>query len=186
MRGKINYSNVFIVETLILFFHSNLYTKMKKISFPIILLLMTWVFSSLQAQNTELMTETGIITKTSNQDFETTYQKLRTIIEENPNLTIILELDHQANAAKKGLELTPTKLIVFGNPMMGTPLMQANPLTGLDLPQKILVYENAEGLVKVSYNDPTYLSNRHELTTQSEILAKVSGALDTITNKAIE
>lgn len=159
---------------------------MKKISLPIMMLLMSWIFSSLYAQNTELMIETGIITKTSNQDFETTYQKVRTIIEENPNLTIILELDHQANAAKKGLELTPTKLIVFGNPMMGTPLMQTNPLTGLDLPQKILVYEDAEGVVNVSYNDPVYLMNRHQLAVQSETINKVAGALDTITTKATE
>ncbi len=80
------------------------------------------------------MSNTGIITKTSNQNFQDTYTKLKGIIHNNPNLKILLELDHQANAASVDLTLPPTKIIFFGNPKLGTPLMQSGTLTGLDLP----------------------------------------------------
>ena len=129
------------------------------------------------------MNNTGIITKISQQSFEKTYEKLRSIISNNPNLKILLELDHQANASSVDLNLEPTKIILFGNPNLGTPLMQSGDLTGLDLPQKILVTER-NGAVSISYNDPMYLKNRHNITGQDEILGKVSGALDKITTAA--
>lgn len=131
------------------------------------------------------MQEKGIITKKSTQNFEDTYQKLQQVIDQNPNLKIILELDHQANAAKAGLTLNPTRIILFGNPKLGTPLMLAAQSTGLDLPQKILVTENASGVVELRYNDPLYLAQRHDISDQSAILEKISGALDKITNAAI-
>ncbi len=131
------------------------------------------------------MNETGIISKISHQDFNTTYQKLKDVIENNPNLKTIAELNHQANASSVGLELNPTRIIMFGNPNLGTPLMQNAQTIGLDLPQKILVYQDEEGVVKVSYNDPLYLKNRHGVTNQEEVLNKIAGALDKITNAAI-
>jgi len=130
------------------------------------------------------MSQSGIITKVSQQSFEATYQTLRATIEGNPNLKIILELDHQSNAANAGLSLSPTRIILFGNPKLGTPLMSSSNTTGLDLPQKILVTENAEGTVSVSYNDPIYLKDRHNIMDKDEILLKVSGALDKITSRA--
>lgn len=131
------------------------------------------------------MSNAGIKTKVSNQDFHDTYKKVKSIIENNPNLKIILELDHQQNAELAGLTLTPTKIILFGNPKLGTPLMQSGEFTGLDLPQKILVSER-EGVVSISYNDPLYLKERHSIDGQDEILLKVATALDTITSKAAE
>jgi len=130
------------------------------------------------------MTSNGIIEKVSAQNFEATYQKLRQIIDDNPNLNIMLELDHQANAAKVGLTLNPTRIIMFGNPKLGTPLMLSSQSTGLDLPQKILVTEDQEGVTKVSYNDPLYLKDRHTILERDEILQKIAGALDKITNGA--
>jgi len=130
------------------------------------------------------MSENGIITKTSSENFEDTYQKLRQIIDNNPNLKILMELNHQANAASVGLDLSPTRIIMFGNPNLGTPLMSAAQSTGLDLPQKILVTESAEGVVSVSYNDPAYLQKRHGITGADPILQKVTGALDKITTAA--
>ncbi|NMH87011.1 DUF302 domain-containing protein [Flavivirga algicola] len=131
------------------------------------------------------MNETGIISKISHQDFDTTYQKLKDVIENNPNLKIIVELNHQTNASSVGLELNPTRIIMFGNPNLGTPLMQNTQIIGLDLPQKILVYQDDEGVVSVSYNDPLYLKDRHGITNQEEIINKIAGALDKITNAAI-
>ncbi|MDO5978457.1 DUF302 domain-containing protein [Flavivirga spongiicola] len=131
------------------------------------------------------MTKTGIISKTSHQDFDTTYQTLKRVIENNPNLKIIAELNHQANASSVDLGLNPTRIIMFGNPNLGTPLMQNAQAIGLDLPQKILVYQNDEGVVKVSYNDPSYLKDRHGITNQEDVLNKIAVALDKITNAAI-
>jgi len=131
------------------------------------------------------MSNTGIITKISQQNFENTYTKLKSIISNNPKLKILLELDHQANAKSVGLELEPTKIILFGNPNLGTPLMQSGEFTGLDLPQKILVSER-DGIVSIAYNAPSYLQQRHQINGQEEILEKVTGALDKITSLAIQ
>ena len=131
------------------------------------------------------MSDNGIITKVSQQNFENTYAKLRSIIDNNPNLKILMELDHQANAAKVDLELPPTRIIMFGNPRLGTPLMLGGDYTGLDLPQKILVSER-DGQVTLSYNDPTYLKGRHNISGKDEVLQKVTGALDKITSAASE
>lgn len=131
------------------------------------------------------MSETGILTKTSQVDFEQTYQQLRTVIDNNPNLKIIAELNHQGNAATVDLALPPTRIIMFGNPRLGTPLMQNAQTIGLDLPQKILVYQEASGEVKVAYNDPLYLRDRHGITENEGILEKISGALNKLTEVAI-
>ncbi|EPR66384.1 DUF302 domain-containing protein [Cyclobacterium qasimii] len=126
----------------------------------------------------------GVETVTSSQDFEATYQSLQTIISGNENLTILAELDHQANAQSKGLELRPTKIIIFGNPNLGTPLMQASQTIGLDLPQKILVWEDADGAVHLSYNDPEFLRQRHQITGSDTEIEQITNALQNITNAA--
>lgn len=131
------------------------------------------------------MSLAGIITKTSEVNFEQTYQQLRAVISNNPNLKIIAELNHQANAASVDLNLAPTKIILFGNPRLGTPLMQNVQTIGLDLPQKILVYQESDGKVKVAYNDPLYLKKRHGITENGAILEKISGALNKLTEVAI-
>ena len=128
---------------------------------------------------------TGIITKVSKVSFEQTYQQLRAVIDNNPNLKIIGELDHQNNAASVDLKLNPTRIILFGNPKLGTPLMQNAQTIGLDLPQKILVYQEEDGTVKVAYNDPLYLKTRHGVTVQEAILEKISGALNKLTEVAV-
>lgn len=126
----------------------------------------------------------GIITKESTHDFETSYSILKNAIASNDNLTIVAELDHQANAKSVGLELRPTKIIIFGNPKLGTPLMQNEQSTGLDLPQKMLVWEDEEGNVKVSYNDIYFLAERHGIEGNKEILEKISTALDKLSDAA--
>ena len=115
------------------------------------------------------MSNTGIITKISQQNFEDTYNKLENIISNNPNLKVLFQLDHQANAQSVDLTLSPTRIIFFGNPKLGSPLMASGDYTGLDLPQKILVTEK-EGVVNVCYNDPMYLKERHNITGQDAIL----------------
>lgn len=122
----------------------------------------------------------GIITVESVQDFESTYNALENAIATNENLSIVAQLDHQANAANVGLELRPTKIIIFGNPNLGSPLMQNKQTVGLDLPQKMLVWEDENAVVKVSYNDPFYLQQRYNLEGNQEELEQISTALDNL------
>jgi len=129
--------------------------------------------------------ENGLITKDSPYDVDTTYDRLKTIISNNPNLKILLELDHSANAASADLKLNATKIIMFGNPKLGTPLMQASQTTSIDLPQKIIVYATDNKTTKVTYNDPLFLKERHNIEGKDDILKTISEALHKITNKAI-
>jgi len=130
--------------------------------------------------------ENQLIIKDSPYNVETTYNKLRTIISNNPNLKILLELDHSKNASSVDLELNPTKIIMFGNPKLGTPLMQASPTAAIDLPQKIIVYANTDNTnTKIAYNNPLYLKERHTIDNKNEIIETISNALNNITNKVI-
>lgn len=133
---------------------------------------------------TSLTKEEGIITKISTQNFEETYATLVAAISGNENLRLIKELDHQANAASVDLVLNPTRLIIFGNPNLGTPLMQNAQTTGIDLPQKFLVWEDAEGKVMISYNDPAFLKKRHNITNNEDVLKTITGALDNLSTVA--
>ncbi|MFS4455755.1 DUF302 domain-containing protein [Maribacter sp. 2304DJ31-5] len=131
------------------------------------------------------MITNGLIEKQSKHNFTDTYTNLKTVLEQNPNLKILLELDHRKNAASVDLDLAPTRIILFGNPRLGTVLMKDNQTVGIDLPQKIVVFEK-DGLVKIIYNDPNYLKERHQLNAETtEVLKKISGALDAVTNAAI-
>lgn len=126
----------------------------------------------------------GIIIKNSTYSFEETYAKLVGIITKNENLKLIAELDHQANAASINLELRPTRLVVFGNPNLGSPLMQSMQTIGIDLPQKMLVFENEAGEIQVAYNDVAYLAKRHGITGNDDTLSTITDALNNISNGA--
>jgi uncharacterized protein (DUF302 family) len=76
-------------------------------------------------------------------------------------LTIFARIDFAADAAAAGLPLRPMRLLVFGNPLAGTPLLAAAPTAGIDLPLKVLIWEAADGAVTVGYNSPTYIGARH-------------------------
>lgn len=97
-------------------------------------------------------------------------------------LNIFLRLDHAAGAAKVGKMLRPTELLIFGNPQGGTPLMECAQTAGIDLPLKVLAWEDATGQVWVSYNDPKFLADRHggkECGPVVENLRKALGGLVT-------
>ena len=138
-----------------------------------------------EAENSTTELEEGIITKNVNGNCNAAYKRLRTAIENNPALTIIAEVDHQENAANVGLELNPTRIIIFGNPNLGTPLMQSAQTTALDLPQKMLVWTDDDGVGHVSYNDPKYLAKRHGIVDNEDTLTTISGALDNLSNVAV-
>ena len=100
-------------------------------------------------------------------------------------LTVFARIDHAAGAAEAGLPLRPTDLLIFGNAKGGTPLMQAEQAIGIDLPLKMLVWQDASGATWLSYNDPTWLAKRHGLAGGSEATAKaMAPALDGIARAA--
>ncbi len=107
----------------------------------------------------------GLIHLPSHHSVDDTVQGLQTLLKEK-NISIFALVDHSGEAAKVGLQMRPTKLLIFGNPKGGTPLMQAAPTTAIDLPLKALAWEDAEGRVWLTYNDPAYLQHRHEFPEQ--------------------
>ena len=119
----------------------------------------------------------------SENSFDETYSRLKKSIEEKKPLKVIAELDHSANAKNAELELRPTKIIMFGNPKLGTPLMNINPEIGIDLPQKMLVYENEKGEVFVLYNNPSVLTESHDVSNK-EVVTKIAGALQSLAKAA--
>jgi uncharacterized protein (DUF302 family) len=106
--------------------------------------------------------EAGIVTIPSNHSVDETVDRLANILR-SKEVTLFALIDHSGEAAKVGMKMPPTKLLIFGNPKGGTPLMLAAPSIALDLPLKILVAEDTQGKVWISYNSPEYLKERHGL-----------------------
>jgi uncharacterized protein (DUF302 family) len=109
--------------------------------------------------------DNGIISKQSDHSVDEIVEKLKGILQAK-GITLFALVDHSGEAAKAGLQMPPTKLLIFGNPKGGTPLMLASPSSAIDLPLKILVAEGADGKSRVSYNSPAYLRQRHDLPQQ--------------------
>lgn len=104
----------------------------------------------------------GIVTRPSRHSVDETVTKLQQILQAK-GVKLFAVIDHSGEAEKAGLHMPPTKLLIFGNPKAGTPLMLASPSAAIDLPLKILVSEDAERKVWISYNGPAYLQARHQL-----------------------
>jgi len=102
----------------------------------------------------------GIIDKPSNHSVDQTVDRAKNILE-SKGVTVFALIDHSGEAGKVGMKMPPTKLLLFGNPKAGTPLMLAAPSSAIDLPLKLLIWEDAQGKVWVSYNSPAYLQERH-------------------------
>jgi uncharacterized protein (DUF302 family) len=102
----------------------------------------------------------GIVDKQSNHSVDETVQRLGETIHSR-GLTLFALVDHSGEAEKVGMQMPPTKLLIFGNPKAGTPLMLAAPRVAMDLPLKILVWQDQAGKVWVSYNSPVYLQERY-------------------------
>jgi uncharacterized protein (DUF302 family) len=105
-------------------------------------------------------TNNGIVNHPSKHSVDETVAKLEALLQAK-GITLFASVDHSGEAAKAGLSMRPTKLVIFGNPKSGTPLMLAAPSSAIDLPLKILVWEDGQANVWVSYNDPAYLQARH-------------------------
>ena len=120
-----------------------------------------------------MTTTTGIVDQPSRQSVDQTVERIEAILRAR-GITLFALIDHGGEAAKVGLKMPPTKLLIFGNPRAGTPLMLAAPRSAIDLPLKILVWEDAEGTTVITHNSPAYLQDRHGLSQQSsQVLAAV-------------
>jgi uncharacterized protein (DUF302 family) len=124
----------------------------------------------------------GIVDVPSNHSVDETVEKLKNILQAK-GVTLFAIIDHSGEAAKVGMKMPPTKLLIFGNPKAGTPLMLAAPSIAIDLPLKILVWEDGQGKVWISYNDPEYLMERHGVP--ANLLPNIS-VVETLAAKAAE
>jgi uncharacterized protein (DUF302 family) len=106
--------------------------------------------------------DAGIVTKPSNHSVDETVANLKAMLQ-TKGIKLFIVVDHSGEAAEVGLKMPNTKLLIFGNPKGGTPLMLASPSTAIDLPLKILVAEDGQGKVWISYNSTEYLKERHGL-----------------------
>jgi uncharacterized protein (DUF302 family) len=129
-----------------------------------------------------LSTERGIITKPSQYSVEETVERVTQILH-TQRITLFAVIDHSGEAEKVGMKMPATKLVIFGSPKAGTPVMLAAPTIAIDLPLKLLVSEDSQGRVWVSYNSPAYLQDRHDVP--SELLQNI-GVIDVLAAKATE
>ncbi len=127
------------------------------------------------------MAENGIVTLPGHHSVEETIAGLESVLRAK-SMQIFAVVDHSGEAAKAGMQLRPTKLLIFGNPKSGTPLMQASPTAAIDLPLKILVWEDDAGKVWVSYNSPAYLQARHGFPP--ELIRNIAGISDLASHAA--
>jgi uncharacterized protein (DUF302 family) len=126
------------------------------------------------------VTKKGIIDKPSNHSVDQTVENLKEILQ-SKGIELFALVDHSGEAEKVGITMGPTKLLIFGSPKAGTPLMLAAPSVAIDLPLKILVWQDDQGKVWVSFNSPEYLKERHGLP--EELVQNISVA-ETLAMKA--
>jgi len=124
----------------------------------------------------------GIIDTPSSHSVDETVARLKAILQ-SKGVNLFALVDHSGEAEKVGMKMRPTKLLIFGSPKAGTPLMQAVPSIAIDLPLKLLVWEDAQGKVWISYNSPEYLKERHGLP--DDLLQNIAVA-GTLAAKAAE
>lgn len=120
--------------------------------------------------------ESGIVSIPSAHSVAQTVEKLQAMLQAK-GVTLFATIDHSGEAEKAGLKMPPTKVLIFGNPKGGTPLMLAAPSVAIDLPLKILVAESPDGKVTISYNAPEYLQSRHNIPATLLQNIAVAGAL---------
>jgi uncharacterized protein (DUF302 family) len=129
--------------------------------------------------------DNGIVSIKSPYDVRKTANRFENILKQK-GMTVFIRIDHAEGAHKVGKKLRPTEIIIFGNPKVGTPLMQCSQSVAIDLPQKALIWEDIKGQVWLSYNDPNYLVNRHDITGCSEVVKQIQNALSNFAAAAVK
>lgn len=125
----------------------------------------------------------GLVKMRSPHDAARTVDRLEAVLKEK-QIHVFARIDHAAGAASVGLRLRLTTVLIFGNPQVGTALMQSNQTIGIDLPLRILVWEDDEKQTWLAYNDPAYLARRHEVRDQEATVAAMAAALKGLSRAA--
>lgn len=125
----------------------------------------------------------GMISKKSHYSVKETLDKLEAVLKKK-GITVVLRWSHDAKAKSVGIPLRPTELLMFGNPKLGSHMFTASQTSGIDLPLKALAWKDEAGQVWLTYNDPAYIVKRHGIKNRSKIQAKMTGALNKLTNVA--
>lgn len=99
-------------------------------------------------------------------------------------IKLAARIDHAAAAKAAGMDMPPAEVVMFGNPKLGTPLMLAQPTVAIDLPMKVLIWQDPAGKVKIGYVAPAIMKQRHQLSGHDEIVKTMTGALDALTKAA--
>lgn len=132
------------------------------------------------------MSEDGLVTIASNHTVSETLDRLEKALKAK-DITVFARIDHAAGAASVAMPLRPTELLIFGNPKGGTPLMQSNQTVGIDLPLKVLGWQDAGGQVWLTYTDPSWFARRHHLGSATEAnVGALKLLLETLTRAAAE
>jgi uncharacterized protein (DUF302 family) len=126
--------------------------------------------------------EDGLVTVESDEAFDATVERIESDVEDSGNLSLVTTVDHAENAESAGMDLRPTTLFLFGNPQVGTQLMQRSQSVGVDLPLKMLVWEAEGETVNVTYNDPEWIIERHDIDAPAMIVEQVSSVLESLAN----
>lgn len=134
---------------------------------------------------TSIQAAEGLINKVSSHSVKETMDRFEKIVKDK-GFNVVARVNHAAAAVKSGSTLRATELLIFGNPTLGTQLMQSSQTIGIDLPLKVLIWEDEKGAVTLSYNDPAWLQKRHGITDRDKAFAKMTGALDKFSDGAIK
>ena len=127
--------------------------------------------------------DNGLVNVKSNHGVKETADRLESALKAK-GMTIFDRINHAAGAEKVGKELRPTELVIFGNPKVGTPLMQCGQTMAIDLPQKALIWEDETGQVWFTYNEPEYLAKRHNTKGCLEVIKKIQNVLANFSSAA--
>ena len=125
----------------------------------------------------------GLITKKSKYSVSETLDRLENVLKKK-GITVALRWKHSNKANAVNIPLRPTELLMFGNPKLGSHMFTSNQTAGIDLPMKALAWEDEKGNVFLSYNDHAFISKRHHINNRANILKKMSGALNKLSNVA--
>jgi uncharacterized protein (DUF302 family) len=125
----------------------------------------------------------GVVDVQSAFNVKDTADRMESILMEK-GMTVFDRIKHSEGAGNAGIELRDTELIIFGNPKVGSPLMQCRQSVAIDLPQKALIWEDDEANVWISYNDPQYLKKRHNIAGCDQVISKIEKALAAIAKAA--
>ena len=145
----------------------------------------TLIGAALVLSSSSLFAAQGLVQVASPYSVEDTANRLEKVLGAK-GMKIFQRVRHSDAAAAVGIPLKPIQLIIFGNPKVGSPLMQCAPTAAIDLPQKALIWQDAAGKVWIGYNDPNWLKQRHDIRGCDAVLKKVSGALAKLTAAAVK